>query len=496
MWSVHRMLLIALLVLTACRVVIIGTSGLSPAETHLAAMPIAWNHAPNGPAPALIAAVSRALAGDSAWVLRALMPWFALGASLLLYRLARGLWDSNTAAWSVAALNVLPWFNIAAVTFSPLAPLLFFSLLFLWLLWLALHRATKVARMWAAAALAHLAACLFAPSFAITLAGLLLLPVLIRRRRALLTSLGPWCFLLVWTTGAVATATLAPHFHLGAAHEWRTLSPAADTLIRLTLWCSPLVLPAIVWAYLGGVLRLQRHITSGFLLAFAFPAILAALAGLGPTLPEHPTPSEAFAVTVGLVLLVSLVHDLEWPAARRAALRTILLGSAAVSTFVLFNADLLHSAGLRPHHALDARADTRGWHTTLAELERAAATIQSESGRAPLLVTDCPRLAVQLDRLARRSASTAFHQTGDTPFARPYPSPRRHHAFAYRQGIASAPPPLGTPILFVSLNPGTAPPPLLGPNPTPLLLTEVHCQNRPLRTLSAHFLPSWPGPLL
>ena len=116
MWQHHRPLFIALLVLTLARWVLAGVLELSPDEAyyHLWTKNMDWSFYSKGPGVASAIWLGTHLFGDNAFGIRFWSPLLGLGTSLLLYRLARGLFDGTTAAWSVVLLNLPPRFSTPA----------------------------------------------------------------------------------------------------------------------------------------------------------------------------------------------------------------------------------------------------------------------------------------------------------------------------------------------------------------------------------------------
>ena len=156
MWQQHRPLFIALLILTAARLVLAGTLELSPDEAyyHLWTKHMDWSFYSKGPGAATAIWLGTHVFGDNAFGIRFWSPLLGLGTSLMLYRLARGMYDGNTAAWSVVLLNVTPIFNAGSIVMTIDPPSVFFWTCTLVLLWSALHRATPWAWHWPLAGLA------------------------------------------------------------------------------------------------------------------------------------------------------------------------------------------------------------------------------------------------------------------------------------------------------------------------------------------------------
>ncbi|HRH99338.1 MAG TPA: glycosyltransferase family 39 protein, partial [Prosthecobacter sp.] len=72
-----------------------------------------------GPLVPLLARLGMLLGGGGEFGVRFFAPLLALAASLAVWRLMRGLFDAQIAGWAVVIINVLPAFNLAAVTLTP-----------------------------------------------------------------------------------------------------------------------------------------------------------------------------------------------------------------------------------------------------------------------------------------------------------------------------------------------------------------------------------------
>src|SRR5262249_4947719 len=96
-----------------------------------------------GPLLPALTRFSCAALGHTEFGFRFLAPWLIFGASWLLWRLGRGLFDASTASWGVLCFNVLPAVNLAAVTFTPTTLGITLSAALLSALRLALHRSHR-----------------------------------------------------------------------------------------------------------------------------------------------------------------------------------------------------------------------------------------------------------------------------------------------------------------------------------------------------------------
>ena len=131
-----------LILLTIVRLIGIGQMDLSPDEAyyHEWSQRLDWCYFSKGPGVALAMHLSTALFGHGEFGVRAFAPLLALGTSVLLFWLARRIYDERVATWTVILANVTPLFNAGGLIMSidPLS--IFFWTAALCTLWLALER--------------------------------------------------------------------------------------------------------------------------------------------------------------------------------------------------------------------------------------------------------------------------------------------------------------------------------------------------------------------
>ena len=150
-----RNLIIALLILTGLRLAYIGQIELSPDEAyyHEWSQRLDTCYFSKGPGIALTMRASTAIFGHSEFGVRFFAPVLALGTSLLLYWLARRIFDARVAFWTVVLLNVTPLFNACGLimTIDPLS--IFFWTATLCTAWLALEKRDTFSLWWPATGL-------------------------------------------------------------------------------------------------------------------------------------------------------------------------------------------------------------------------------------------------------------------------------------------------------------------------------------------------------
>ncbi len=118
----QRFLFAALGLLTLWRWALLPTLELAPGEA-LAVFCVKhgqWGgFFEQGPLVMLFARLGMLIGGASEWGVRFFAPLLALAAALAVWRLTRDLFDEQIAGWAVVIVNVLPAFNLAAVTLTP-----------------------------------------------------------------------------------------------------------------------------------------------------------------------------------------------------------------------------------------------------------------------------------------------------------------------------------------------------------------------------------------
>lgn len=139
-----------LIILTIVRLVTIGRVELSPDEAyyHEWSQRLDWCYFSKGPGIALTMAASTSIFGHGEFGVRAFAPLLALASSLMLFWLARRIYDARTATWTVVAMNMTPLFNVGGLvmTIDPLS--IFFWIAALCTLWLAMEKSPAFSLWW------------------------------------------------------------------------------------------------------------------------------------------------------------------------------------------------------------------------------------------------------------------------------------------------------------------------------------------------------------
>lgn len=398
----QRFLFAALGLLTLWRWALLPTLELSPDE---ALAVFHGNHddagAPYGPGP-LLSLLGRAFSGHGEFGVRFFATVLALVASLAVWRLARGLFDAQSAGWAVVILNVLPAFNLAAVTLT--SSTVVFALVPLAALWVrtALLHANALHWGWWAAAACVAGTVLAQPPALGTLAAVALVFALPQRLRHHLHSTG---FVIIASAWLLALGgCVLWQGGLGFVWpEWRLI----PSVFRWLVLASPLLLAlfavAVRLAWHRATLLSHRSLPLAMLLP---PAALDFFYG-----PPFRWPDMGGAVWMlfAAILLAHRGTALGGLAREeRISLRTIAVVLAALQSAFIMQTDLPRTLGLRWGFSRETTSDythfftadpsrsMRGWKEC-ARLVSAALP-----GGEWFVLADDWRLLVELDHYAGR----------------------------------------------------------------------------------------------
>ncbi len=446
--SARNATLLFLVVLTALRLACISLVELSADEAYyqMWSERLDWAYFSKGPGVAVAIRLGTALFGVNEFGVRFFSPLLSLGTSLLIFWLARRIYGSSVAAWTVLVLNLTPIFTVGSLllTIDPLS--IFFWTAALAACWRALQAeqpgtetddaslppSTGSALGWwvvtgAAIALGFL--CKY--TNAVELLSIALALAWTPRWRVAFRRPGFYVMLAVAALGAV------PPLLWNQAHAWVTLTHLRargsldtpfswDPAAPLGFWLahfgvySPLVflalLSALPWGWKRARLPLRSLFSkrrrrnwprpappldrdgthARFLLAFAVP--LLALYGL-LSLRTSGEPNWTAPAFISLGILTTML----WHERARARASTVvpvcvlaLVVSAGIS-LVAVNTDLLRQAGFSLPYKRDPGGRLVGWRTfaqTVAELREKT---ERELGAPVFLIANKYQTAAELN---------------------------------------------------------------------------------------------------
>lgn len=335
----QRFLFAALGLLTLWRWALLPTLELSPDE---ALAVFRGNHGavapPSGPGPLISLLGMAATSGE--FGVRFFAPLLALTASLAAWRLTRVLFDAQSAGWAVVILNVLPAFNVAAVTLT--SATLVFALVPLAALCLrtALLHASPLHWAWWAAAACVAGTVLAQPPALGTLAAVVLVFALPRRLRHHLHSSG---FVIVATAWVLALCgCVLWQGGLGFVWpEWRLIPNFFRWLVLASPFLLALFVVAVRLAWDRATLLSHRSLPLAMLLPLAVLDFF-----YGPQ-SRWPDMGSSVWMLFATILLAHRGTALGGVASEaRISLRTIAIVLAALQSAFLVQTDLPRSLGL------------------------------------------------------------------------------------------------------------------------------------------------------
>ena len=417
----------ALLAITACRVLLGASSDLSPDETYY----YLWSERPaasyysKGPGVAAAIKISTLCFGKSALGVRIFSPFLGLGTSLLLYTLATSLFNNDrTGAWTVVILNVTPIFNAGStlMTIDPL--MIFFWSAAMLTFWRALHRTGRTAnRYWLATGLLVGIGFLCKYTAALQLLSMVLMLGISRRWRGQLTRRRFYSAL-----GVFLLCTL-PVIYWNARHGWITVNHLKERAggaesggfhaaefaeffgMHLGVY-SPLLFIGLLWGLYMAARGAFRDDGERFLAAFAFPILLMYFGLSFREAGEGNWTAPGF-LSAGL-LLAHYWDTVRLGAGIKRRLQIAALFIAGAMTCVTMHTDIIRQLGIRFPYKLDPSARLRGWQETAETVEDiTASAIKNEKkmGRSGeiFLIANRWQLAAEL----------AFYMRDDLPVIRP-----------------------------------------------------------------------------
>lgn len=369
--QIQRPLLLALIALTVLRWIMAGTNELSEDEAyyHMWSERFAASYYSKGPGIAATMKLSTSIFGDTEFGIRFFSPLLALGSSLMLFRLGRGIFGRQTAAWAVLLLNITPIFNAGAMlmTIDPLS--IFFWIATMLMVWHALHRASRWTFYWPLAGLMIGLGFLAKYTNALLLLSIALLLIVHRRWRGQLRKPGPYLAIGVFLLCTIPVLiwnqqndwiTVTHLKERGDLDETTGLKPGEALVFflgHLSVY-SPLIFAGMVWALVISVRRFFKDEGEAFLIAFSLPIIALYFALSFRSGGELNWTSPGF---IGVSLLLTH-HWFRWdgrPVLKRRLRRTAMVMAVGMSLLAL-NTDLLRQTGIEWSYKRDPRLTDLG----------------------------------------------------------------------------------------------------------------------------------------
>ncbi len=400
----QRFLFAALGLLTLWRWALLPTLELAPDEA-LAVLRVKHGEIGGfremGPLVPLLAKLGLLIGGAGEFGARFFAPLLALAASLAVWRLMRGLFDAQMAGWAVVIVNVLPAFNLAAVTLTPATVMLALVPTAALCLRIALLHAHPLHWAWWAAAACVLGAVMTQPpAFGVMLAVTMVF-ALPERLRHHLHANGFLVIVGFWSAGVVCWLWSGSPW---VWPEWRLL----PNLFRWLVLASPLLLVLFVLA--GRMAWDRASLLSQRSLPFAMLLPLAALDFLYGPNQHWPDMGGVVWMIFAAMILAHRGTVLGGIASEeKISLRTLALVLAALQSAFLLQTDLPRTLGLKwpfsrqtatssdyaHFFTADPSKAMRGWRES-AKLVSAALEQVSTDGSWFVMASDW-RLAVELE---------------------------------------------------------------------------------------------------
>lgn len=369
-----------------------------------------WSQRPDlsyyskGPGVAMAIRLGTALFGANEFGVRCLSPLLSLGTCLLMFYLARRIYNESVAIWTVLAMNALPIFNVGSLlmTIDPLS--IFFWTAALFTFWLALEKGAESFNWhWPLTGLLVGLGFLAKYTNAMELISIALVLALTRRFRVAFLRAGFWSML------AVFLACTLPVVLWNQQHDWITvthlrergnlntgfamhlLEPLNFIAGQLGVY-SPLIFIGMMMALWWTRKEAAWKFKSRFLVLFTLPILLMygllSLKKAGQ--PNWTAPSY---ISLG-ILAAALWHDAVQEKPERKRLVGWALGIGIFMTTAFFSADLVRSAGIPfpyqwkigPMKMTDPNSRSLGWKTTAIAVQDFRDQFEKQTGKPVFLI--------------------------------------------------------------------------------------------------------------
>jgi 4-amino-4-deoxy-L-arabinose transferase-like glycosyltransferase len=396
--STTRAVWLFVIALTAIRLSLLAATDLEFDEAHywMWSERLAPAYFSKGPAIAFVIRASTALFGPNEFGVRFFSPLLAAGTSLLLFYLARRLFNATAGLWAVIALNATPIFNVGAFVMTIDSLSIFFWLAAMFTFWLALEKSPRFSWWWPFTGLLIGLGFLSKYTNALELVSILLVLALAPRLRQELRR--PGLYSLV---GVFVICTI-PALVWNQQHAWITLThlrsrgnlehgfgvhpvEVLSFLGQHFLVYSPVLFLALAWGVIASWRRVNQQFKVLFLMWFGLPVFVFYLL-LSLNKAAAPNWDGLAFLGFGLLALYFWWERFEDNAALRLGAVVATLIGLAVSVIAL-NTDLLRAAGY--HFDRNDPSDRmRGWKSATRALEKMRNDLESKLGEKLFLIAD------------------------------------------------------------------------------------------------------------
>ncbi len=396
--KIERAVWIFVIVLTALRLALLATTDLEFDEAHywLWSQRLAPAYFSKGPGVAFVIRASTMIFGATEFGVRFFSPLLGAGTSLILFYLARRLFDARAALWAVIALNVTPIFNLGSflMTIDPLS--LFFWVAAMFSFYHVIESSPKFSWHWIWTGLFIGLGILCKYTNALELVSIIVIIALIPRARVEFRRPGFYLML------ALVVAACVPPWSWNANHAWATLGhlQARGGLsegigihpIELLAFIgehflaySPFLFLGVAVAVIGIWRRSWQQPKRLFLLWFGLP-VFAFYTLLSLNKAAAPNWDALAFPGFGLLAIAFWRERLEmkrgWRFAAACAFAVGLLMTAPV-----LDTDILRAAGIQLNRR-DPFDRMRGWKTATNALEQMRGELEVEADDKFFLIAD------------------------------------------------------------------------------------------------------------
>lgn len=386
------------IVLTAIRLALLGTTDLSFDEAHywMWSERLAPGYFSKGPGVAFAIRGSTAIFGATEFGVRFWSPILGAGTSLLLYYFTRRLFSADAGLWVVLAMNVTPIFNIGnlVMTIDPLS--VFFWTAAMFTFWLATERSPNFSWYWPLTGFLIGVGFLCKYTNAMELISILLVLALAPRLRREFGQRGLPSLLAVFVLCTI------PPIVWNSQHAWATLSHLRsrgsldeapgfhplelfDFLLQHFGVYSPLLFLGLVWAVVASWRRVNQQYKVLFLMWFGLP-IFALYLVLSINRTAAPNWDALAVVSLAVLAIAYWRERLEshrWISITLAA--AFLIG--LFSSVLALNSDLIRTAGFQLWRR-DPADRMRGWRASAHGVEQVRAAIEKQLGEKVFMIAD------------------------------------------------------------------------------------------------------------